>query len=78
MAARTEREREIIAVVREGLKSKQIGDRLFISEATVRNHLNSILSKLGFRTTSSLQFMPIATAWPSRPSHTRASAFLSS
>jgi DNA-binding NarL/FixJ family response regulator len=30
----------------EGLKNKQIGERLFISEATVRNHITSILSKL--------------------------------
>ena len=42
----TDREREIVGHVCEGLKNKQIGDRLFISEATVRNHLTSILSKL--------------------------------
>ncbi|MFY9611219.1 MAG: response regulator transcription factor [Blastocatellia bacterium] len=42
----TEREREVVGLVCEGLKNKQIGDRLFISEATVRNHLTSILSKL--------------------------------
>lgn len=42
----TDREREIVGLVSEGLKNKQIGDMLFISEATVRNHLTSILSKL--------------------------------
>ena len=42
----TDREREIVGLVCEGLKNKQIGDRLFISEATVRNHLTSILGKL--------------------------------
>lgn len=42
----TEREREVVGLVCEGLKNKQIGERLFISEATVRNHLTSILSKL--------------------------------
>lgn len=42
----TSREREIVGLVCEGLKNRQIGDRLFISEATVRNHLTSILSKL--------------------------------
>jgi two-component system nitrate/nitrite response regulator NarL len=42
----TDREREVVGLVCEGLKNKQIGDRLFISEATVRNHLTSILSKL--------------------------------
>ena len=43
----TAREREIVGLVCEGLKNKQIGERLFISEATVRNHLTSILGKLG-------------------------------
>lgn len=42
----TNRELEVIGLVCEGLKNKQIADRLFISEATVRNHLTSILSKL--------------------------------
>ena len=41
------REREVIAVIGEGLKNKQIAGRLFISEATVRHHLSSIFSKLG-------------------------------
>jgi len=42
----TGRELEIIALVGEGLKNKQIADRLCISEATVRHHLTSILRKL--------------------------------
>lgn len=42
----TKREREVIALVGEGLKNAVIGERLFISGATVRNHLTSILSKL--------------------------------
>jgi DNA-binding NarL/FixJ family response regulator len=42
----TGREREIVGLVCQGLKNRQISDRLFISEATVRNHLTSILSKL--------------------------------
>jgi len=42
----TDREREVIALVGEGLKNKQIADRLFISEITVRHHLTSIFEKL--------------------------------
>ncbi len=42
----TPREREIIAAVAEGLKNREIGERLFISETTVRHHLTSIFSKL--------------------------------
>ena len=43
----TRRERELIALLGEGLKNSAVAERLFISEATVRNHLTSILSKLG-------------------------------
>lgn len=46
VASLTRREREIVDLVAEGLKNKQIGDRLSISEATVRNHLTSVLDKL--------------------------------
>jgi DNA-binding NarL/FixJ family response regulator len=43
----TRREREIIALVGEALKNAMIAQRLFISEGTVRNHLSSVLGKLG-------------------------------
>jgi DNA-binding NarL/FixJ family response regulator len=42
----TERELEVIRVVCEGLKNKQIAERLVISESTVRHHLTSIFNKL--------------------------------
>jgi two-component system nitrate/nitrite response regulator NarL len=43
----SEREREVISAVGEGLKNKQIADHLFISDVTVRHHLTSIYGKLG-------------------------------
>jgi DNA-binding NarL/FixJ family response regulator len=43
----TEREREVIALIGQGLKNRQIGDRLSISETTVVHHLTSIFAKLG-------------------------------
>jgi DNA-binding NarL/FixJ family response regulator len=46
IASLTDREREVIALIAEGLKNKQIGERLFISETTVTHHLSSIFSKL--------------------------------
>jgi DNA-binding NarL/FixJ family response regulator len=46
IASLTPRERELVALVGEGLKNRQITERLKISEATVRNHLTSIFSKL--------------------------------
>jgi DNA-binding NarL/FixJ family response regulator len=42
----TEREREVIGLIGEGLRNQQIADRLSISVITVRHHLSSIFSKL--------------------------------
>jgi len=42
----TERERQVVGLVGEGLKNKQIAARLFISETTVTHHLSSVFSKL--------------------------------
>jgi DNA-binding NarL/FixJ family response regulator len=42
----TPRERQIVGLITEGLTNKELADRLFISEATARNHLTSILDKL--------------------------------
>lgn len=42
----TEREHQVISLIAEGLKNKQIAQRLFISETTVTHHLSSIFSKL--------------------------------
>jgi DNA-binding NarL/FixJ family response regulator len=46
IASLTAREREVIKLFGEGLKNRQIADRLFISEVTVHHHLTSIYSKL--------------------------------
>jgi len=46
IASLTKREHEIISSIADGLRNRQVGERLFISEATVRNHVSSILDKL--------------------------------
>lgn len=43
----TERERQVIALVCEGLPNRAIAERLMISETTVRHHLTSVFNKLG-------------------------------
>jgi two-component system, NarL family, nitrate/nitrite response regulator NarL len=47
IAALTYRERQVVNLVAEGLKNKQIAQRLFISPTTVTHHLSSVYSKLG-------------------------------
>ena len=42
----TDREREVVAFVVKGLKNREVGERLFISETTVRHHLTTIFNKL--------------------------------
>ncbi len=42
----TDREREVLALVAEGNSNKIIGDRLLISERTVKSHLTYIMTKL--------------------------------
>ncbi|MBX3331396.1 MAG: response regulator transcription factor [Nitrospira sp.] len=43
----TERQREIIKLVGQGLSNKDVADRLCISESTVRHHLTGIFDKVG-------------------------------
>jgi pimeloyl-ACP methyl ester carboxylesterase/DNA-binding CsgD family transcriptional regulator len=41
------REREVLALLSEGLRNGEIGERLSISEKTVRNHISNLYDKLG-------------------------------
>jgi NarL family two-component system response regulator LiaR len=46
----TEREREVLALLVDGLTNPEIANRLYISESTVKTHVSNILSKLGVAT----------------------------
>ncbi|MBP1706575.1 MAG: two component transcriptional regulator, LuxR family, partial [Chloroflexi bacterium] len=43
----TEREIDVLRLIAKGLNNAEISERLFLSEGTVRNHVSSILAKLG-------------------------------
>ena len=43
----TEQERNILSLIAEGLTNRQIGERMFLAEKTVKNYVSNMLSKLG-------------------------------
>ena len=43
----TERERDILALIGEGLTNRQIGERMHLAEKTVKNYVSNLLAKLG-------------------------------
>jgi two-component system, NarL family, nitrate/nitrite response regulator NarL len=43
----SDRETQIVQLVAQGFRNKEIGEKLFISEQTVKNHLHNIFDKLG-------------------------------
>ncbi|RVU19867.1 response regulator transcription factor [Streptomyces antnestii] len=47
LAALSPREREILALIGDGLTNREIGKRLYLSEKTVKNHISRLLAKLG-------------------------------
>lgn len=49
LAALSEREREVLAALAKGLSNSEMARELFVSEATVKTHISSILSKTGDR-----------------------------
>ena len=59
----SDREKEIVRLVTQGLRNKEIGVRLFISEQTVKNHLHNIFDKLASAIASNWRFMPPITAY---------------
>ena len=50
----TDRENEILKLIREGMESKDIGEKLFVSPHTIDTHRRNILKKTGYSSTSEL------------------------
>lgn len=49
MSILTKREKEIFKLLVENKTTREIGDILFISEKTVRNHISNVIGKLGVK-----------------------------
>jgi two-component system response regulator DevR len=47
LAALTQREREVLDFIADGMTNRQIGERMFLAEKTVKNYVSSLLGKLG-------------------------------
>ena len=49
LAGLSEQERRVLELIGEGLTNRQIGDRMFLAEKTIKNYVSSLLSKLGMQ-----------------------------
>jgi DNA-binding NarL/FixJ family response regulator len=43
----TDREEEILSLISEGLTNREIADRLYLAEKTIKNYVSTLLTKLG-------------------------------
>ena len=64
----TEQERKVLELIGEGLTNRQIGERMFLAEKTVKNYVSSLLAKLGMeRRTQAAAFVVRLADQPPRP-----------
>ncbi|MFB7928339.1 response regulator [Streptomyces sp. NPDC056039] len=61
LASLSPREREILALIGDGLTNREIGTKLYLSEKTVKNHISRLLAKLGVQ--RRVQAAVLASQW---------------
>ena len=59
----SEREREVLGLLAQGLRDRDIANHLMISESTVKFHLNNVLTKLKARTRYQALYQAIINGW---------------
>jgi two-component system response regulator DevR len=67
LQALSEQERRILELIGEGLTNRQIGERMFLAEKTVKNYVSTVLSKLGMQRRT--QVAVLATELRGRDAH---------
>jgi DNA-binding NarL/FixJ family response regulator len=63
----TEQERRILELIGEGLTNRQIGERMFLAEKTVKNYVSSLLAKLGMQRRTQAAILATQLSSRSRP-----------
>ena len=66
LAGLTEQELKLLALIAEGLTNRQIGERMFLAEKTVKNYVSSILAKLGLERRTQAAVLASQAAQPRR------------
>jgi len=69
----TEQERKILDLIAEGLTNRQIGERMFLAEKTVKNYVSNLLSKLGMERRTEAAVFAARLAKPTGPEEPPAS-----
>jgi DNA-binding NarL/FixJ family response regulator len=69
----TDQERTVLDLIGEGLTNRQIGERMFLAEKTVKNYVSHVLAKLGLerRTQAAILSTELRTPAPSGPAADR-------
>ncbi|MGO9877531.1 MAG: response regulator [Acidimicrobiia bacterium] len=67
LARLTEQERKILDLIAEGLTNRQIGERMFLAEKTVKNYVSNLLGKLGMERRTEAAVFAARLAKPDRP-----------
>ena len=49
LASLTDRERDVLALIADAVTNREIGERLFLAEKTVKNYVSGLLAKLGMQ-----------------------------
>ncbi len=64
----TEQELKLLALIAEGLTNRQIGERMYLAEKTVKNYVSSILAKLGLERRTQAAVLASKLLGPTDPS----------